>query len=178
MSEVTIRKQAPRGMITLRGDLSVPALGAACAEVNGCDLPARGQAAHAGEAATLWMSSDELLLLLPQADVPDALTRIGAALAGSHHLAVDVSDARTLFSIEGAGLRDVLGKLTPADVSAAAWPPGALRRTRLAQVAAAIWLRTETEAQLICFRSVTDYVEALLHTAAKAGQVGFHRPLR
>ena len=92
-----------------------------------------------------------------------------------HALVTDVSDARAMFELRGGGLRDVLAKLTPADMSAAALPPGELRRSRLAQVPAAFWLRSETAAQVICFRSVARYVFDLLKTAAQPGSaVGFH----
>jgi len=48
---------------------------------------------------------------------------------------------------------------------------GQFRRTRLAQVAAAIW-RHETGFDVVCFRSVSDYVEGLLRNAATAKQTG------
>jgi sarcosine oxidase, subunit gamma len=67
----------------------------------------------------------------------------------------------------------MLSKVTPADISAIA--PGEMRRTRLQQVAAAIWFETQTDARVICFRSVGRYVFDLLTVAAaKGGAVGYH----
>ena len=54
-----------------------------------------------------------------------------------------------------------------------AFPVGTLRRTRLAQVPAAIWFEDEETAFVVAFRSVADYVFALLSNAAK-GEVGYY----
>ncbi|WP_226780643.1 sarcosine oxidase subunit gamma [Oceaniglobus trochenteri] len=166
---VTVTETAPQGMITLRGDLAAAALRDAVLAVAGADLPDMGRIVINGSRGCAWMSPDEALLLLPRADVPDALAQLATALEGSHHLAVDVSDARAMFRLEGAGLRDVLAKLTPADVSPAGLAPFTLRRSRLAQVAAAFWLTDQQAAHVICFRSVAQYVFDLLSTSARKG---------
>ncbi|ROU00103.1 sarcosine oxidase subunit gamma [Histidinibacterium lentulum] len=175
MSEVTVTRMAPGGMITLRGD---PAeVGAAAAGVTRAEVPGPLTITGDGVRGLGWMAPDELLILLPADEVAEALERLGADLDGVHHLAVDVSDARSRFALEGRGVRDIVQKLTPADLSEAAFPVGCLRRTRLAQVAGAIWMAEESRIEAICFRSVTDYVETLLRTAAEAGPPGFHAPL-
>jgi sarcosine oxidase subunit gamma len=46
---------------------------------------------------------------------------------------------------------------------------GSFARTRFAQVAGAIFVEQEDHLSLICFRSVQDYVFALLCGAAKPG---------
>jgi sarcosine oxidase subunit gamma len=75
---------------------------------------------------------------------------------------------------ERGALRDVLAKITPADMAALA--PGEMRRTRLQQVPAAIWFESETEARVVCFRSVAQYVFDLLALSAQeGGAVGYHR---
>jgi sarcosine oxidase subunit gamma len=122
------------------------------------------------------MSPDELLLLLPYAQVAQTLTTLNEALAGMPFLAVNVSDARALFSVIGAPntVRETLAKLTPADLSPDALKPGELRRTRLAQIPAALWLMPDGSARVICFRSVAQYAFDLLKTAgAKGTEVGF-----
>ncbi|KAA9009328.1 sarcosine oxidase subunit gamma [Histidinibacterium aquaticum] len=174
MSELTVTRLTDRGMISLRGDLSDDALRSACTGLSGGDFPEAGHAIVSGDKGLLWMSPDEVLILLPQEEVGQALETLGSALAGSHHLAVDVSDARALFRLEGSGLRDTLQKLTPADLSPATFGPGRIRRTRLAQVAAALWMPGEGQVDLVCFRSVADYVQRLLEVAAEGGPVGFH----
>jgi sarcosine oxidase subunit gamma len=123
------------------------------------------------------MSPDEVLILCDHGAAPGVVRDLSAALAGRHHLVADVSDARATFVLTGeaGALRDVLAKLTPADMDARALPPGEMRRTRLAQVAGAVWFESQTEARVICFRSVAAYVFDLLAMSARTGgAVGYH----
>ena len=108
-----------------------------------------------------------LLILVPYAEAGATLATLGTALAGQHHLAADVSDARALFTIRGARAREVLMKLCPVDMEALA--EGEIRRTRAAQVAAAFWQSAPDEFTLVSFRSVAAYVMDLLETAARNG---------
>jgi len=169
---VTVEETGPHGMITLRGDLA--ALGDALGQV-GLTLPGPRKILHAADRSAAWMSPDELLILLPYDQVSDVLQTLNAALAGTHFLAVNVSDARALFRVTGkpAHVREVIAKLAPADLSPDAFAPGDIRRTRLAQVAAAFWLSEEGEAQIVCFRSVARYAFDLLKTSAAAGSVEY-----
>ena len=163
---VTVTEAGLRGMITLKGDLASTALKNAATAVAGVDMPGARGINAAGNKGLAWMAPDELLILLPHGDTGSALSQIADTLKDEHHLAADVSDARAMFTLEGPAIRDVLAKLTPADLSPAALQPGELRRTRLAQVPAAFWFETETTAHLICFRSVAAYVFGLLANAA------------
>ena len=181
MSEVRITEAAPRAMISLRGDFSDDSFRAAVTAAASGAFPGQSlafpgplEASWNGARGLLWMSPDELLMVLPLDDRGPALALLADRLAGTHHLAVDVSDARAVFVVEGAGLRDVLAKLTPADMAPDAFGPGRVRRTRLAQIAAALWMQDETRVEVLCFRSVTRYAQTLLHTAANSGAVGFH----
>lgn len=170
---VRVEDAGLRGMIALRGDLGSSALASVAGEVSGLDLPARRGAITKGDRGLLWMSPDELLVMVPYAEAADAVARISAALKGEHHLAADVSDARCLFRLTGGPVREVLAKLTPADLHPASLAPGELRRTRLGQVAAAFWIEDDGTAWLICFRSMADYVFRLLTNAAQpAADVG------
>jgi sarcosine oxidase subunit gamma len=169
-----VREAGLRGMITLRGDLSAPALKAAATGVTGVDFPGQGVANCSREHGLCWMSPDELLVLVPYGEVRQALDTIETALAGSHVLAANVSDARAVFSVEGPQAREVLAKLTPADLSPAALQPGQFRRTRLAQAPAAFWMRADESFEVICFRSVAGYVFKLLSASAAPGaEVGY-----
>jgi sarcosine oxidase subunit gamma len=159
-------------MITLRGDLATDSLRDVCTQITGQGLPGPGQANVDGETGVLWMSPDELLVLVPHAQVGDAIARIDTALAGQHHLAVDVSDARSLFAVEGPAAREVIAKLCPVDMAPAAFGPGSFRRTRMAQISAAVWMEADETLRVICFRSVARYAQDLLSTAARAGPVG------
>ncbi|MBW6505650.1 MAG: sarcosine oxidase subunit gamma [Rhodobacteraceae bacterium] len=155
------------GMITLRGDLAAPAMARALKAATGCALP--GQRAISAHGANLaaWMAPDELLLLLPYPEAAAICAKLETALAGEHALVANVSDARALFRITGAKADQVLAKLCPVDF--AALPAAEIRRTRAAQVAAALWRSAPDEISLICFRSVARYMFDLLATSARPG---------
>lgn len=171
---VHIEECGLQGMITVRGDLDDRAVRAAIAKAVGVDVPAQTQTNVTNDAGLCWMSPDELLLLCPYDDVDGQITALSASLAKLHHLAADVSDARASFRLQGDGVREVLAKLCPVDLSPDSFEPGMFRRTRMAQVPAAFWLEDEQTARIICFRSVADYVFGLLKAAAhKGAQVGY-----
>lgn len=171
---VAIREVGLQGMITLRGDLASAKVKTAVKDAAGTAVPGQREITTNGESGAAWMSPDELLVMVPYEAAGDSLGKIDAALKGEHYLAVDVSDARALFEIKGAGVREVIAKLCPVDMSAQSFRPGQFRRTRMAQVAAAFWMQDEETIRIICFRSVADYVFGLLRDAAEpGGEVGF-----
>lgn len=161
-----VREIGPLGMITLRAKEGTPGLEAAVRTATGCDLPAVRRIVRQGTRAVGWMSPDELLLIVPYGDVAAVLSGIREAMAGQHHLAVDVSDARAVFRVEGAKADQVLRKLSPVDFDRL--EPNELRRSRAAQVAAAFWAE-EGGFTLACFRSVAGYVMGLLSVSARPG---------
>ncbi len=193
-----IEEIGPLGMVTIRGDLADPALATALGRVLGLDLPAARRivgaggnlagdgAAPAGAGqgaagfALAWMSPDELMAILPYRAVADVVARLRDALGAAHFTVVDVSDARAVFRITGARAREVLAKLAPVDLHPGSFRAGEIRRTRLAQTAAAFWIDPSAAApgggesfMLVSFRSVAAYVFGLLETAARpGGEVG------
>lgn len=157
------------GMITLRGDLASAAIVRGVKSATGAKMPADRNIATATKGSALWMSPDELLLIVDYASVDDTVAKLSKSIGKTHHLAVNVSDARAVFDLSGKGLRDVLAKGAPADVSADALPVGEIRRTRIGQLPVAFWFSTDTTAHLICFRSVGAHVFDWLTNAAKLG---------
>ncbi len=166
---VTVTELGLRGMITLRGDLSSAGVKNAATGVTGVDMPGQRQVHTVKESGLAWMSPDELLVMTPYAEVGDKLAQIDKLLKGKHYLAVNVSDARAMFRIEGAGVREVMAKLCPVDMAPDAFTPGMFRRTRMAQIPAAFWMPSDDAVQIICFRSVADYAFGLLKDAAEPG---------
>lgn len=162
-----IAEDGLQGMITLRGDLSAKALNAAARAVAGVDVPESGNIAGDRAGGLCWMSQDEVLLLCPHADVDANAETLRQALDQNHALVANVSDARALFRVTGPVAREVMAKLCPVDLSPAAFNPGMFRRTRMAQVPAAIWMEDDLTFQIICFRSVAEYVFSLLKVAAQ-----------
>jgi len=164
-----------QGMITLRGDLSDKVLAKAVKDATGQRIPGQREALVNGDTGVCWMSPDELLVLVPYAEVEAKLTAMTNALSGIHALAVNVSDARAVFRISGANAREVLAKLSPVDLSPGAVQPGQIRRSRLAQVAGAFWMDDAESFRVVCFRSAADYVFKLFKVAAQPGsEVGVY----
>ena len=163
---VSVTEAAALGMISLRAKSDVAGLTLAIKAAVGVELPTSGQILTQAGKAVAWMSPDEYLLIMPYAEVTGCLAQLRANLAGRHSLAVDVSDARAVFDVTGPKADQVLSKLCPVDF--AALGPNQLRRTRTAQVAAAIW-REGTGLRLVCFRSVAGYVMGLLTHSAQSG---------
>ncbi len=175
---VEIHALDPIGMISIRGDLGAGHLRKPAKKITGLDMPdIRGITADAGRGMGLaWMSPDELLLICPYDEVTEHLAALTRSFGTNHALAVNVSDARAVFSLKGKHIREVLAKLAPVDTAPDVFTVGTIRRTRLAQVPAAFWLVDADTAQLVCFRSVAQYVFDLLKTAAQPGsEVNFHR---
>ena len=126
-------------------------------------------------AALAWMSPDELLLIAPAAAAAEAAERLRAALDGVHALVLDVSAMRAGLRVTGPAARATLAKLAPADLSARAFGPRAFRRTRVAQVPAAL-RATGAGIEVLAFRSHAAHVAQLLHGAATRGPVAHLMP--
>lgn len=171
--DVEILELPVRGMITLKADLDAPETGAAVHAATGCVMPGRRRIVVEGDRAAAWMAPDEVFLMVPFSEKDQALAALAGHLDGEHHLAADMSDARSVFRLEGPAAREVLAKLCPVDMDPAAIGPGEMRRTRLAQIPAAFWLDTGG-ATLVCFRSVARYAfDLLAQASAEGGEVGF-----
>lgn len=161
-----IREIGPLGMISLRAKPDAKSLAKAIKAAVGTKVPAQRRIEIAGDKACGWMGSDEYLLILPYAETGAAMAAIAEAMGADHHLAAVVSDARAVFRVEGVKADQVLAKLSPVDF--AKLEPNELRRTRAAQVAAAMW-RDETSYTVVCFRSVAAYMMGLLTHSAMPG---------
>jgi sarcosine oxidase, subunit gamma len=161
----SVREIGPVGMISLRAK-GVKGLDRAVKAAVGAKLPAQRRIEFAGDCACGWMSPDEYLLVMPYDAVAKALADIAKALKGQHHLAVDVSDARAVFRVEGSQAAEVLRKLSPVDFER--MEATELRRTRAAQVAAAFWKQSDGYT-VVCFRSVAGYILGLLTHSAMPG---------
>ena len=158
-----------RGMITLRGDLASTEVAAAVKAATGADVPDVRKIVSGDKGQVAWMSPDELLVLVAYEDAVATVEVMTKELGSSHSLVVNVSDARAMFRVSGEAAADVLAKVAPVDLSNDAFAAGDFRRTRLAQVAAAFWKTEDGAFELICFRSVGQYVFDLLRVCAESG---------
>lgn len=168
---IRVAETGPHGMITLRGDLSDKAIADALAKASGLAVPDRRRITTEGVKTLVWMSPDEALLILPRADLAAVMAALTDALGSAHALVADMSDARASFRVSGddAHLREVLARLAPVDMET--FEVGEVRRTRLAQIAAAIWMPEAGVIELVCFRSVAQYAFDLLKTAAVSPRI-------
>lgn len=163
-----------RGMVTVRGDLASKAMAKALKDVIGADVPGQRQIVEGDKGKVAWMSPDELLVICAHEGADEIVAALNTALQGEHALVVNVSDARAVFRVSGAHAREVLAKLSPVDLAPGVFEAGMMRRTRLAQVAAAFWMNEDGSFEIICFRSVAQYVFDLLCVASVGGsEVGF-----
>jgi sarcosine oxidase subunit gamma len=156
-----------QGMITVRGDLGSAKMKKAVKAATGTAVPAPRRIITSGDKSAAWMSPDELLLLVPYADAAATVGALEKALAGEHALVADVSDARVMFRVKGPKAHEALMKLCPVDFASLAVDE--IRRTRAAQVAAAVWMSGQDEYSLVSFRSSASYVMGLLEVSARAG---------
>ncbi len=170
----TVTEMGPMGMITLRGDLSVKAVTKAAVAAGGVTMPDQRMCNTEGAGGIAWMSPDELLIMCDYEHVHAKLADLQGKLAKEHALAVNVSDARAVFRVSGPHTREVIAKLAPVDMHPGSFTPGMFRRTRFAQVAAAFWMVDDQTAQIICFRSVAQYLFNTLNMAAQDGSLVGH----
>lgn len=171
---VCVEEAGLRGMVTLRGDLGQKKLRDAVQKIARVEVPAPRCIWMDGDRGAAWMSPDELMILCTHDDATGVVAEFSKALESVHHLVADVSDARAVFRVHGPEVRDVLAKLTPADLHPDAIGEGEIRRTRFAQVAAAFWFTAPDTVEIVCFRSVAQYVFDLLSNAAHPGaDVGY-----
>lgn len=167
---IRIADAGPLGQVTLRGDLGSGAVAAALRETTGLEVPGVWQARFGTDGlGAVWMSPDELLLLTRYDRAPDLAERLGQALAGEHHMAVVVSDARAVLDLSGRGVAEVLAKGAPVDLSPAAFPVGAARRTHLGGIAVVFWRRAEEDWQIAAFRSFGRHLHDWLVEASRSG---------
>ncbi len=167
---------ASPGMITLRGDLASADLVNAIRTTCGCQVPDRRRIEFAGERFAAWMSHDELLISVPANDANQAVTELEHALSGNDVLVCDVSDARMIHSVSGSHMREVLAMGCPANLSRDAFGPGDFIRTRLSQVAVGLWMRESDAIMLMCFRSLSGFVQDWLENAARGPFSGYLDP--
>lgn len=164
---VRVEDAGVKGMITLRGDLSSAKMAKAVKAAVGLGMPDARGVKVGSKGGVAWMSPDELILFCDYGYVDATVAKLEKSLKGEHFLAVNVSDARTLFRLTGEGVREVIAKGTPADMSVEGLPLGEMRRSRLGQIAVAFWLTQEGTLELVCFRSVGQFVFEWLCNAAE-----------
>ena len=164
MGEISVKLPKNWGMITLKVDLETKGLKKIINDCFKTPLPHLGKVSATTDTRIVWMAPDELLILISYDKVNKHIASLEENLRGEHYLIADVSDARVLFNLKGEGVYDVLAKGTPADMSN--FGVNEVRRSRIGQLAAAFWTINSDEIEVVCFRSVSDYLFDWLKAAA------------
>jgi len=171
---VHVKDVGVKGMITIRGDLSSAKMVKAVKSAVGLGMPQMRRIKVGAKGCVAWMSPDELMLFCNYADADAVVVKLEKALKGEHFLVVNVSDARAVFALTGEGVREVIAKGTPADMSVEGFQIGEMRRSRLGQIAVAFWLREEGKLELVCSRSVGQFAYEWLCNAAEKSTLPGH----
>lgn len=168
---VKIAETGPYGMVVLRGDLTNPAIQIAVLNVTGLAVPAPRRLSLQGARRAIWFSPDELLLIVAHSELKAIQGALTTALENVHSLVADISDARACFHLSGeeTHLHEVVGRLMPIDMSD--FKHLDVRRTRLGQIPAALWMAQPGSFDLVCFRSTARYAFDLLTQAAKSPKI-------
>jgi len=161
--QVLVRDAGLHGMITLKGDLDAESFAKAVKSAVGLAVPNPSEIKMGAKGKAAWMAPDELMLFCEYERADDLVAKLEKALAEDHALAVNVSDARAIFRLEGAAIRNLLAKGTPTPLEG--FGPGQFRRSRIGQVAAAFWMEDKETGYIVCFRSVGEHMFNWLSTA-------------
>jgi sarcosine oxidase, subunit gamma len=171
---ISAREISDRGMIDLRGDPKDDGFRAAVEGVLGVALPlAPRTSVSNGATVILWLSIDQWLVTCPRSRAPRLGAALNDALGPVHSLVVDLSDARAILRLEGEGVREVLMKGVPVDLTLPEFTPGTVRRLRFGEIAALIHIVGEAPdvIDLYVFRSYArfacDWIAATARAPAK-----------
>jgi hypothetical protein len=86
----------------------------------------------------LWLSVDQWLVQCPRERSGDLARDLNQALGATSSLVVDMSDARTILRLEGEGVRELIMKGAPVDLTAPEFAKGTVRRLRFGELAAMV----------------------------------------
>ena len=177
---VTITEVVERGMVDLRGDPENGPFAAAVESVLGMSLPRQPRTSSAaGDLSVLWLSIDQWLVQCPHKRSGDLARDLKQALGATPSLVVDMSDARTILRLEGEGVRELIMKGAPVDLTAPEFVGGTVRRLRFGELAAMVHLVGEAPdiVDLFVFRSYAMFArDWLIATGSGAAEVRLFQP--
>ena len=132
------------GKINLRGDPSDAAWLAAVRAAVDIDLPqAPNTSNETLSLSVLWLAPDEWMLVCAGGSEGDVVASLEGAVAEFHASVVDVTDARTVFRLSGAGARNLLAKGCALDFHPRAFGLGDVAQTMLAKAAVILHQTTD-----------------------------------
>ena len=173
-TSVLIEEVANFGMVSVRVDLLDSKVREIIQSISGAQCPQRGKISDGKKMSVGWMSTDEYAIFSENSNVIKIVDKIESKLKKYDHLCLNMSDSRRCFHLKGKGWREVLSKGTPADLSPKAFGKGVLRRTRIANLAVAIWSFNDTEVFVVSMTSVGDFIlEWLVNACLETGRISY-----
>ena len=173
---ISIEEVVDFGIIIFKADFSDTQTRNLLKATTGVEVPGIGKISIDEKFSIAWMSTDEYAIILKRRESDKIAKKIITKMKNKHHLCVNMSDSRRCFRLLGKGWREVLSKGIPADLNPDVFGVGAFRRTRIANVAVAIWTISNNEAFLVSSYSVGSFIFDWLKTASlKTGQVSYYR---
>ncbi len=169
---IKLSEVSDRGMIDLRGEAGSAKFKSAAKSVLGVDLPLKPRTSSSnGKISVLWLSVDQWLVLCPRGSAPDLAAKLSKALENVHSLAVDVSDMRAIFRLQGEAAREVLMKGASIDFTMPDYKAGYVRRLIFAEIAALAHIVSDKPCtvDIYVFRSYADYTWKWLLSTAHPG---------
>ena len=168
---IGIADAGPRGQVTVKGNLTDPAFAAAVDAVAGVAVPDKlSCVSNDTGTRAVWMAPDEILLLSQTyADGASWAASLSEKLAATGGIATNVSDARSILTLTGAKVAEVLSKGAPCDMSETAFPVSTARRTHMAGLAVAFWRVAPESWEIVCLRSFSHHLFAWLEVNAVQG---------
>ena len=125
-------------------------------EVLGVKAPSLGHAVRHGDVTTAALAPGRLLLSSDEADLAARF----AAMTVAHGTVTDLSHARTIMSIAGSDVVEVLLQHVAIDLDLIAFPPGRVAQTQIHHIDVLIHRVEERHFDLWVFRS---FAESLAH---------------
>jgi sarcosine oxidase subunit gamma len=139
---------------------------------------------RSGETAFLWMGPDEWMLVTGPGEADARRDQASAALAGTHHQLVDVTDYHSSIDLGGPRSRELLMKLTTLDLHPRAFRLGMVTGSVFGRANATIWqtgddgIEGGPEFRLFIRWSMADYFWCLLADAGREWGVPPQTPLK
>jgi sarcosine oxidase, subunit gamma len=165
-----LRDLHPQARLVFRGAEEARAR---CSRGFGAELPERlGIVGEGDGRAALWLGPDEWLLVADGVDAEMVPSEIEAALDGTPHSLVDVSDRQVGLIVSGALAARALSAGCPLDLHLSACPVGWATRTIFDKAEIILWRRAETEFHVEVWRSFAPYLVAALTEAARGAPEG------
>lgn len=167
---VNISAISDRAMIDLRISKDDAATRKAFEKALGIALPLNPRtSATTGGVAVLWLSLDQWLVVVDEADRETRLAALKKVAQRRFAMVTDLTDARAIIQLSGDGAAEIIMKGASADLTRV--PKGTVRRMNFAGIAAMVHVAGASPLVLDLYvgRSYGDYAWSWLAQAARPG---------